>query len=125
MPQPPGDQVLPDYGGACLVGVVPALLDEGARAETTWLPPSARSAGPVLLLVLDGLGWEQLCQRRHLAPTLSAMEGGRITTVVPSTTATALTSTTTGLTPAQHGVVGYRVKVDDQEVMNLLRWRPR
>ena len=44
-----------------------------------------------MLLVLDGLGWEQLQERRHLAPTLASMVGGPITTVAPSTTATALT----------------------------------
>ena len=44
-----------------------------------------------------------------------------ITTVVPSTTATALTSISTGLAPAQHGVVGYRMLVD-AGVLNVLRW---
>ena len=57
------------------------------------------------------------------------MEGGAITTVAPSTTATALTSIATGLAPAQHGIVGYRMLVDD-DVLNVLRWtvaepRPR
>ena len=75
----------------------------------------------VVLLVLDGLGWEQLQERRHLAPTLSALVGGPITSVSPSTTATALTSIATGLTPGVHGVVGYRVAVND-EVLNILRW---
>jgi len=47
---------------------------------------------------------------------------------VPTTTATALTSITTGRPPADHGVVGYRVRVDGDdgqgdEVMNVLRWR--
>src|SRR5690606_40838919 len=75
----------------------------------------------VVLLVLDGLGWEQLQQRRALAPTLASMVGGPITTVVPSTTATALTSLTTGLPPGEHGVVGYRMAVHG-EVLNVLRW---
>ena len=49
------------------------------------------------------------------------MEGGPITTVVPSTTATALTSIATGLAPAQHGLVGYRMLVGG-DVLNVLRW---
>ena len=49
------------------------------------------------------------------------MVGGPITSVAPSTTATALTSIATGLTPGEHGVVGYRVAVD-HEVLNILRW---
>ncbi len=78
-------------------------------------------ADQVVLFVLDGLGWEQLQARRSLAPMLSGMMGGPILTVAPSTTATALTSITTGLTPGEHGVVGYRVAVDG-EVLNVLRW---
>jgi hypothetical protein len=49
------------------------------------------------------------------------MAGGPITTVAPSTTATALTSITTGLPPGEHGVVGYRIEVRG-EVLNVLRW---
>jgi predicted AlkP superfamily pyrophosphatase or phosphodiesterase len=51
------------------------------------------------------------------------MTGGPITTVAPSTTATALTSLTTGLPPSKHGVVGYRVRVEGDQVLNVLRWR--
>ena len=75
-----------------------------------------------MLLVLDGLGWEQLQARRSLAPTLSSAVGGPITSVAPSTTAAALTSLATGLPPAVHGVLGYRVQVHGQ-VMNVLAWR--
>ena len=71
--------------------------------------------------MLDGLGWDQLQERRAVAPTLAAMQGDAILTVAPSTTATAMTSITTGLTPGEHGVIGYRVAVDG-EVLNVLRW---
>ena len=75
----------------------------------------------MVLLVLDGLGWNALQEHAHRLPTISGMAGGAITTVVPSTTATALTSICTGLTPAQHGVLGYRMVVGG-EVLNVLRW---
>jgi predicted AlkP superfamily pyrophosphatase or phosphodiesterase len=75
----------------------------------------------VVLLLLDGLGWEQLATRRHLAPTLSSMQGQAITTVLPTTTATALTSLSTGEPPGEHGVMGYRIQVHG-EVLNVLRW---
>ena len=118
LPEP----VLPDYGHACLDGVVPAILER--RLETrAWLPAPILDARQVVLLTLDGLGWEQLQERAALAPTLSAMAGTAITTVVPSTTATALTSLTTGEPPARHGVVGYRVRVPGNDVLNVLRWR--
>ncbi len=73
------------------------------------------------MLVLDSLGWEQLEARRHLAPTLSSLPGGPVTTVAPSTTAAALTSISTGVPPGEHGIVGYRFRVDGA-VLNALRW---
>ena len=117
-PQP----VLPAYGGACIDGIVRALL-ERRSGTPSWLPAPAAEARQVVLLTLDGLGFEQLSARPHLAPTLCSMTGGPITTVAPSTTATALTSLTTGEPPARHGVVGYRVRVGGNDVLNVLRWR--
>ncbi|MGH9271544.1 MAG: alkaline phosphatase family protein, partial [Ilumatobacteraceae bacterium] len=86
-----------------------------------WFPPGVDQAGQAVLLVLDGLGWEQLLSHRHVLPTLSIMAGGPITTVAPTTTATALSSITTGLTPAEHGLLGYRMMLRG-EVLNVLRW---
>lgn len=115
--------VVPDHGGACIDGIVPALLGRRpGEPIPAWVPASVADARQVVLLVLDGLGWEQLQERAHLAPTLAAMTGGPITSVAPTTTATALTSITTGKPPAVHGVVGYRVHVGDGAVMNVLRW---
>jgi predicted AlkP superfamily phosphohydrolase/phosphomutase len=71
-----------------------------------------------VLLALDGLGWDQLEERRHLAPTLAGMAGGAITTVAPSTTATAMSSLTLGCSPGEHGVVGYRINVRG-DVLNV------
>lgn len=117
--------VLPDYGGANLTGVVPALMaPPGDRPA--WIPQPARTADQVVLLVLDGLGWEQLGERTHRVPHLNALSGGPITSVAPSTTACALTSLVVGAPPAAHGVVGYRVAVEGpqgHEVMNVLKWR--
>jgi len=116
------EPLVPDYGGACLDSVVPAILGRRDRAPA-WLPACVAGADQVVLLVLDGLGWDQLQERAVLAPTLSGMEGGVITTVAPSTTATALTSLATGAHPAAHGVVGYRMRVMGTDVLNVLRWR--
>ncbi len=110
---------MPDYQGACISNLIPALLGAGAP----WMPPGVGGASQVVLLVVDGLGWDQLQERRDLAPTMGAMAGGPITSVAPTTTATALTSITTGLPPAAHEVVGYRVRVDGDAVLNVLRWR--
>lgn len=114
------DPLLPDYDGACITNLVHVLLG-GMEPPPPWLPQAATEAERVVLLVVDGLGWDQLEQRRAIAPTLAAMTGGPITTVAPSTTATALTSITTGLPPGEHGVIGYRMAVHG-EVLNVLRW---
>jgi predicted AlkP superfamily pyrophosphatase or phosphodiesterase len=123
-PEPATDDaeapLLPDYGGPCVCNVAPTLI-EAPEVWPEWFPARVAEADQVLLLVLDGLGWEQLEARRASAPVLSGMDGGPILTVAPSTTSTAMTSITTGLTPGQHGVVGYRVAVDGA-VLNVLRW---
>lgn len=112
--------LLPDYGGACITNVVPALL-EPTDTPPPWLPAPLIDSNQVVLLVADGLGWEQLNERRELAPTISQLVGGPISSVVPSTTATALTCLSTGLTPGEHGIVGYRIAVNG-EILNVLRW---
>jgi len=116
----PDGLVLPDYNGACISGIVPALVDPSS-SWPAWIPEVAADAEQVVLLVLDGIGWNQLVDRRHLAPTMAAMVGGPITSVAPSTTATALTSISTGVAPGLHGIMGYRMVVG-REVLNVLRW---
>ncbi len=122
---PPPSPTLPAYGGACLSSLLPALLaPPGERPG--WVPEPAAGARQVVLLVLDGLGWHQLSARPGAVPALAAMRGGSITSVAPTTTATALTSIVAGVPPADHGVVGYRLRVDGrcggEEVLNVLRW---
>ena len=131
MNRPGGEPIIPDYVGPNVRGIIPALLgparqhgDDRARwgeSLPSWMPEVVRGADAVVLLVLDGLGWDQLQEHAHLAPTLSAMQGRSIHTVAPTTTATALSSITTGLTPGEHGLVGYRIALGG-DVMNVLRW---
>jgi hypothetical protein len=115
------DAISPDYGGAWIGGIVPALL--GSR-DGEWLPAPVTDATGVLLLVCDGLGWDMVTEHGDLLPTLSAMDGGPITAVAPSTTSAGLTSITTGATPAEHGLVGYRIRVGG-EPLNVLQWQSR
>jgi len=123
-PTRPPALTLPDYGGACITSVVPTLIGpEVPEGAATIVPELVAHARQVVLLVLDGLGWEQLRARTTLAPTLNAADGiGRaITSVAPTTTACALTSITTGRPPCEHGLLGYRLAVGD-EILNALRW---
>lgn len=125
---------LPAYGGACIASVIPAVfgaLGLGDRVEDTgahgWLPDPVRDAGQVVVLILDGIGWEQVHRSPSLVPTLRSGEMVKLTSVAPTTTAAALTSISTGLAPSDHGIVGYRVRVTSEgsgeDVLNVLKWR--
>jgi len=113
--------IAPAFEQGCIAEVVPALLSDERAA--VWLPEPVRTAEQIVLLVLDGVGWNQLRARPLVAPTLTAMTGGPITSVAPTTTATALCSIVLGMAPADHGIVGYRMRVPGDRVLNVLRWR--
>ena len=118
--------IIPDYLGANVRGIVPALLGPGdwERTLPAWFPEPVRHARQVVLLIVDGLGWDQFVDHQALMPTLAGFVGGPITTVAPTTTATALASIATGLTPGEHGLVGYRMALQG-DVLNVLRWVTR
>ena len=115
------ERTLPAYGGRCVTEVVPGIL---AGVNSELIDSAVARAPTVVLLVIDGLGWHQLRRHRSLAPTLAAATDAStpVTTVAPSTTSTALTSLTTGATPGEHGLVGYRVPTR-LGLLNALRWR--
>jgi len=115
--------ILPDYLGANVRGIVPSLLGPvGWKTSLpAWFPEPVRDADQVVLLILDGLGWDQLQDNRAHLPVLTSFTGQAITTVAPTTTATALSSIATGLTPGEHGLIGYRMMVKG-DVINVLRW---
>jgi hypothetical protein len=110
------EPVRPDYKGACVTNVV-----RGLQAGAEWAPRTITGARAIVLLIIDGFGWNELDRRRAQLPTLASMDGGPITTVVPSTTPTALASFSTGVSPAEHGIVGYRIFLGGG-VLNVLRW---
>jgi hypothetical protein len=113
--------VIPDYSGANLTGIIPGCLLGTSGRRPNWFPQPLQDAERIVLLVIDGLGYEQLQRHAHIAPNLMSLVGGSITTIAPSTTASALTSLVTGASPAEHGIVGYRMDMGDS-VMNSLRW---
>jgi len=113
---------VPDYQGGSIAGLIPALLGpRGTQEIPQWMPACVQGANQVVLLVLDGLGWHQLQEHQLHAPMLSGMQGKSITSVAPTTTVTALTSIATGLTPGEHGMMGYRIDLGGH-VVQMLRW---
>ncbi len=112
---------LPDYDGACTANVMRPLLED-PQGVPEWFPTRLDGVDQVVLLVLDGLGWHQMRERENLLRGFPGLASTRIRTVAPTTTATALTSITTGLPPGEHGVIGYRMHTEGDDVLNVLRW---
>ncbi|MGF1645197.1 MAG: alkaline phosphatase family protein [Thiotrichales bacterium] len=112
--------ILPDYSGNSIVNLMQSLI-EGCGGQPSYPgavalpPPEVAAAGNVVFSVIDGLGFDWLvaqsggsCLKHHLR--------GCLTSVYPSTTATAITSFMTGMAPCRHGMVGwytYLSEVDD------------
>ncbi len=100
---------LPDYDGRSLVNLV-ASIAACLECETD-APPlegldDLHDCRSLVLLVVDGLGHEYLCERhpesflvRHLRQPL--------TSVFPTTTASAITSLVTGSAPVRHAITGW------------------
>ncbi|MBR7743447.1 alkaline phosphatase family protein [Phycicoccus sp. BSK3Z-2] len=121
LPSPPG------YADGSLADVLPSVAaslgvpgrpgGDGPFA----MPPARRG----VVVLVDGLGARQLSRRYGHAPFLRAHRE-RTRTVpagFPSTTATSMGTFGTGLTPGQHGMLGYEVLVPDEDrVFNELSW---
>lgn len=119
--------LVPDYGTSTLADLVPSIaahLGMAGRADVFGLPDASRW----VLLMVDGLGSANLAAAAQSAPFLadawSTAGGATLTSAAPSTTATSISSLGTGLTPGQHGMVGYSFRSPlDGDLLNALLWR--
>jgi hypothetical protein len=102
--------MLPDYQGGGLVNLIASIVEGcGGRRRH---PPLAllssaevAAARNVVLFVIDGLGDNYLM--RQAGGELARRRRGAMTSVFPSTTASAITTTYTGCTPLEHGLTGW------------------
>ena len=113
----------PDYTGYCLSNVPSTVMSLlGVDPERPKLPDDAlggvETAGVenVVLILCDGLGFAQF--RRHGEGSFfgGLTRKGSVrpmTTVFPSTTAAALTTVSTGLTPQEHGLPEWFVYMEE------------
>ena len=80
----------------------------------------------VVLLVIDGFGFNQFLNYHKYNPFLSNLiDNGEVypkTSVFPSQTTNALTTLNTGLTPQQHGLFEYFIFLHDIGLVNALRF---
>jgi len=101
----------PDYAGGSLVNLMASIaLSRGG--ETLHAPlknlrgDKLAAARNVVLLIIDGLG-DRLLARRAAGGELARRRRGSLTSVFPSTTASAITTSYTGRTPLEHGLTGW------------------
>ncbi|MFC9933173.1 MULTISPECIES: alkaline phosphatase family protein [Micrococcaceae] len=100
----------PKYGQATLSEILPsaaAAMGVPGYENALGFAPTKR----VALIMVDGLGWNQLKSHLGHVPFLRGLfeKGQKLGTGFPSTTATSLSSLATGLAPGEHGMVGYDV----------------
>lgn len=120
----------PDYEGGGIVNLMASVI-EGLGGEPNGyppleaLPPGRLAGGNVVLLVVDGLGYELLTAHAGDGALARRLES-RITSVFPTTTASAITTFLTGTAPQQHGVTGWFTWFREiGGVLAVLPYRPR
>ncbi|NMG73968.1 alkaline phosphatase family protein [Aromatoleum diolicum] len=109
----PRNAVIPDYGSDGLYGLVATIRDY--LDGKPWCSPGTssnddtrehRPTRKLVFILIDGLG-DTFLQRFGAGSTLLAHRQRRLTSVFPSTTASAVTTTLTGLAPTTHGLTGW------------------
>ncbi len=119
----------PNYTQGNIVHLMSSIL-QGSGSSSRYqalpiLPPKMlASVQNIILLVVDGLGYDQVIAssgflRKHLA--------AKLTTVFPPTTTAAITTFFTGLTPQEHGFIAWymRMKEFGNQVVIMLPYITR
>ncbi|MBO1901877.1 alkaline phosphatase family protein [Leucobacter weissii] len=99
-----------------------AVLGESLASPGAIRPPeSLPGIRGFVLVVVDGLGAANLRAMRAHAPVLAGLATRRVETVLPSTTAAALTSLCTARLPGSHGLIGYRIRHPELGLISPLK----
>ena len=98
----------PDYSGGGLVNLMASIVEAcGGRALHPRLEHFAiGEPRNIVLLIVDGLG-DNYLMRQGNGGELARRRRGALTSVFPSTTASAITTSYTGCTPLEHGLTGW------------------
>ena len=121
---PPDSATPPDYSGGGIANLMWSIagafgVPHAACPPLSGALPSLNRHRQVLLIVVDGLGQRFLAQtapgsvlNEHVARTL--------TSVFPSTTASAITTFLTGATPAEHGLIGWHLYFEEIDAIGAV-----
>ena len=130
------DFILPKYEDQSILNIPSTICG--------WMGVPELSAGPllpeisaamgqgirrVILILIDALAYHRFQQWLEIAPIWNEMtqEGilAPLTSVVPSTTSSALTSLWTGASPVSHGIIGYEMWLKEYSlVANMILHAP-
>jgi hypothetical protein len=107
-----------------------ALLGESQFDDSLGLAARVGPVRRIAVVLVDGLGYELLPRAAVTAPLLADVVAGRagslsrLECTLPSTTPTSLVSLATGVTPGEHGIVGFTVNIPgtDRVLVHIL-WR--
>lgn len=103
---------LPDYKDGSIVNLMSSIVAALGGENSLYAPlsrlaaASLRDSTNIVLVVIDGLGHDYLL-RTGVGSALHHYLQGKITSVFPSTTATAITAFLTGNAPQQHALTGW------------------
>lgn len=130
------DMVYPAYNGQSLVNLPSSIAHwlgapsiGNAPLQDVYLKAFGKGQFKhVILLLVDGLGLNMFQRFMQADPWARWMPDAALlplTSVVPSTTATALTTLWTGAAPAEHGVLGYEMWLREYSMIaNLILHAP-
>lgn len=133
------ESVLPSYDGRGISSIPATFLEAfGGRLKghppiaSDILPPSFfNGVNTIVFILVDGMGLHRYRRAIEEEPNLTLASLGRdgyfgaLTSVLPSTTTAALATLSTGLTPHEHGLMGYKLFLREvDEVANMIRFSP-
>lgn len=119
----------PDYHSGSIVNLMSSIRLALGGADYGYPPLaqlSTKDLGTrrIVLMVIDGLGYNYLSSRRD--STFNRHLQGPLTSVFPTTTASAITSFYTGVAPQQHGITGWFMWLRELgSVATVLPFMPR
>ena len=119
--------VQPKYGSYCLSNVTSTVLSVlGVENQRTKLPSDVfdgvdtTGVEKVVLFVFDGFGfneWQKQVGNGFFGRMAKSGRTTPITSVFPSTTSTALTTLTTGLTPQEHSLIEWFMYLPEADMI--------
>ncbi len=126
------DFLYPNYKDNCISnipGTILEFLNVGTPFPKLPIKINAEEASKVVLIVLDGFGYNQFIHYTNRNKFLKNLaERGNIyplTSIFPSQTTNALTTLNTGLTPQQHGLFEYFLYLKEvDQIVNTLTFEP-